>query len=122
MKTILLAVSEPLDHLASAFDPAAFLAVVATNGFDAVARATERVFDLVVVDIALPDMDGVALLGRLYDLPGCRDLPAIVLVEHDWGPVLAAGRACPRASVMSKPVDPANLLAVVRALTGGGAG
>ncbi len=52
---------------------------VATNGFEALRVASEKQFDVVLSDISMPGMDGFELLGKLRELPGKADLPAIAL-------------------------------------------
>jgi two-component system CheB/CheR fusion protein len=52
---------------------------VATSGFAALASANEKQFDVVLSDISMPGMDGFELLGKLRELPGKQDLPAVAL-------------------------------------------
>ena len=73
---------------------------------DALARAVTTHYHAVLVDIHLPDGDGVSLIVRLRALPQYRDTP-IIVVSGDPG----SGRDDPRASQLSvldwlnKPVD-----------------
>jgi CheY-like chemotaxis protein len=48
----------------------------AANGSDALAAVAETMPDLVVMDIAMPEMDGLELLGRLLAVN--RHLPVII--------------------------------------------
>ena len=50
----------------------------AASAEEALAQATPERFDLIVSDIAMPGMDGYALLRRLREL-GLVDVPAIAL-------------------------------------------
>jgi PAS domain S-box-containing protein len=52
---------------------------VATSGFEALRVAGEKQFDVVLSDISMPGMDGFELLGKLRELPGKGNLPAIAL-------------------------------------------
>jgi PAS domain S-box-containing protein len=52
---------------------------VATSGFEALRVASEKQFDVVLSDISMPGMDGFELLGKLRELPGKGNLPAIAL-------------------------------------------
>ena len=50
-----------------------------TSGFEALRVAREKQFDVVLSDISMPGMDGFEFLGKLHNLPGYHDLPAIAL-------------------------------------------
>ena len=52
------------------------------NGVEAVAGITARPPDLVLLDISLPGMDGVAVLARLRETAGLETLPVVALTAH----------------------------------------
>jgi PAS domain S-box-containing protein len=68
---------------------------VAHDGESALAAAREEAFDLVVSDIAMPDMSGYELAGKLRDLPGTDRLVLVALTgygsESDSHRALEAG-------------------------------
>lgn len=70
------------------------LVTTAANAEEALAQAGAERFDLIVSDIAMPHMDGYALLARLREA-GLRDVPAIALTGFarpgDRARALAAG-------------------------------
>ncbi|QJF51906.1 adenylate/guanylate cyclase domain-containing protein [Roseobacter ponti] len=53
-------------------------ASVAENGRIAMERLQEESFDLVLLDIEMPEMDGFEVLAAIKDDPRLRDLPVIV--------------------------------------------
>ncbi|MCE0535373.1 response regulator [Kineosporia rhizophila] len=57
--------------------------------------------DVAVVDLHMPDMDGVQMAERIRELPAGRDLPMVMLSSMDWRP---ADRGRLFAAVMTKPV------------------
>ncbi len=79
--------------------------VVATDGLAGLARAREGGFDLAIVDIDLPGIDGLELARRLKADPDTRALPLLALSANampaDVGRALAAGFA----RYLSKPLD-----------------
>jgi len=53
-----------------------------TDGPSVLAGLEPEKPDLLLLDISLPEMDGVAVLQRIRATPGLRDLPVIALTAH----------------------------------------
>jgi two-component system, cell cycle response regulator DivK len=91
-----------------------FSTLEATTGQQAVAVAAEHAPTLVLMDIQLPDIDGVEALGRLRADERTASLPVLALtaqaMEGDRERFLAAGFD----GYLSKPVDVADFVATVR--------
>ena len=91
----------------------------ATTGERAVELATEHRPDLVLMDIQLPDVDGVETLGRLRAHESTAAIPVLALtaqaMDGDRERFLAAGFD----GYLSKPVDIAELVAIVNQHCGG---
>ena len=51
----------------------------ATNGREALEKASATTFDLIVLDLALPKIDGMQVIKALHEGPKTRGLPIIVL-------------------------------------------
>jgi two-component system cell cycle response regulator DivK len=86
----------------------------ATTAQDAVQLAAERAPDLVLMDIHLPDLDGIEALGRLRTNERTASIPVLALTAQamhgDRERFLAAGFH----GYISKPVNVAELLGTVR--------
>jgi two-component system, cell cycle response regulator DivK len=86
----------------------------ATTGEQAVELAFEHRPDLVLMDIQLPDIDGVEALGRVRSDDGFASVPILALtaqaMEGDRERFLAAGFD----GYLSKPVDIAEFVATVK--------
>jgi len=71
----------------------------------AIDLAEQRVPDLILMDIQLPDMDGVTALGRLRELAATRSIPVVALtafaMASDRERLLAAGFD----GYLAKPID-----------------
>jgi two-component system, cell cycle response regulator DivK len=94
--------------------------LAATTGEEAVALAVEHSPDLVLMDIQLPGIDGVAALGRLRADDRTASVPVIALtaqaMEGDRERFLAAGFD----GYISKPVNIAEFVATVEIYCEGG--
>ena len=93
---------------------AGYSTLEATTGGQAVELATEHVPDLVLMDIQLPDIDGIEALGRLRADERTASLRVLALtaqaMEGDRERFLAAGFD----GYLSKPVNVADFVTTVR--------
>lgn len=98
-----------------------YVTVEAVSGEQAMALAAESVPALVLMDIQLPDVDGVEALRRLRADERTAGIPVLALtaqaMQGDRERFLAAGFD----GYVSKPVDIAELVAMVRRHCDGGA-
>jgi two-component system cell cycle response regulator DivK len=92
----------------------------ATTGGHAIGLAVDHAPDLVLMDIQLPDMDGVEALGRLRADNRTASIPVLALTAQamhgDRERFLAAGFD----GYISKPVNVIELLGVVKLHCDGG--
>jgi two-component system cell cycle response regulator DivK len=90
-----------------------YCTVEATTGARALELATERLPDLVLMDIRLPDVDGLAVLGRLRADARTFDIPVLAVtaqaMDGDHARFLAAGFD----GYLAKPVEVRALVAAV---------
>ena len=86
----------------------------ATTGVEALALAVEHAPDLVLMDIQLPDIDGVEALGRLRADERTASIPVLALtaqaMQGDRERFLASGFD----GYVSKPVDVLDLVGAVK--------
>jgi len=94
---------------------------VATGGQALSAVRTHR-YDLALLDLGLPDVDGMQVLRRIVDHPGLR-LPCIALTARDALESRVAGLNAGADDYILKPFDMGELVARLRAVlrrAGGG--
>ncbi len=89
----------------------------AVNGVDALSALERAAFDLLVVDVMMPLLDGVRMLTILREERGLTT-PALVLTSMDRAAAEQEIRAAGADDVALKPLGHADLLARVRALLG----
>jgi two-component system sensor histidine kinase/response regulator len=88
---------------------------VAVNGREAVEMVTgnERRYDLVLMDIQMPEMDGYEATSRIRSNPLCADLPIIAITAHAMAKERKKTRAAGMNAHITKPVNPEELFAVL---------
>lgn len=95
-----------------------YTALEASSGEEAVALATERVPALVLMDIQLPDIDGLEALRRLREDERTAGIPVLALTAQamhgDRERFLEAGFD----GYLAKPVDVADFVGAVRRYCG----
>jgi PAS domain S-box-containing protein len=87
------------------------------NGAAAVAACAETPYDLLLIDIAMPGIDGVEALHRIRSLPPAapaRAAPAIAVTANALSHQVAAYLAAGFAGHVAKPIDGATLDAAMR--------
>jgi CheY-like chemotaxis protein len=84
------------------------------NGRQAVELAKESSFDLVLLDLEMPEMNGFSVCRILRSDERLRDLPILVLSVHDHPADILAGFAEGATDYMTKPFKEAQLRARVR--------
>jgi two-component system OmpR family response regulator len=85
----------------------------AADGPDGLFAATTRAYDLVMLDLMLPGLDGFALLGRLRRQ---KATPVLILTARDAVPDRIRGLDVGADDYVVKPFNLAEVLARVRAL------
>ena len=82
----------------------------ATDGHDALGKANTTQADLVLADINMPNMDGIALVRELRKLPAYRFTPILVLTTDCSDTKKDEARAAGATGWLIKPFDPEHLL------------
>ncbi len=71
--------------------------------------------DLVLSDVRMPHGDGFALVSALRKVEGCKDVPILLVSAHDEMDRRISGLELGADDFISKPVQPEELLARIRA-------
>ena len=88
--------------------------VTAVNGQEALAYFAQRDFDLVILDIAMPEMDGITLLENLRKAHRQRNLPVIMLTASAMDEDRVRAQAAGATDFLTKPVSSWELLEVIQ--------
>ncbi|KQT14568.1 MAG: ATP-binding protein [Bradyrhizobium sp.] len=93
---------------------------VVTDGVEAVAAASESDYDVVLMDVRMPDMDGLAATRAIRAQGGsCKALPIIALTANAFSEDVKICREAGMSDFLAKPLrKPALVAALLRALDG----
>jgi DNA-binding response OmpR family regulator len=113
---ILLVEDEPrvAGFIAKGLREQAYAIDVATDGEEALYFASENDYDLIILDVMLPVIDGITVCRRLRSF-GLRK-PILILTARDAVDDRVIGLDCGADDYLSKPFDFKELLARMRAL------
>jgi PAS domain S-box-containing protein len=102
-------------HLKSA----GYEVVEAANGVETLAMLESRTVDLILLDVRMPEMDGIETLGALRERDATRSVP-VIMITAGPDPVGDEGTALDRlgiAALLSKSISPGEVaLAIDRAI------
>lgn len=95
-------------------EQAGYSTISAMTGLDGVHQALTMLPDFIILDIQLPDINGLEVLKRIRATPSCKDLPIIAMTSYamsgDRERLLTAG--C--TSYIEKPIDPMQVVSQIK--------
>ncbi|OKH37627.1 two-component system response regulator [[Phormidium ambiguum] IAM M-71] len=87
--------------------------VTAESGKEGLSKAETEKPDAILLDLMMPDMDGITVLGKLQANPNTAEIPVILLTakvqsanQHEYTQLKIAG-------LIAKPFDPLKLASQV---------
>jgi two-component system chemotaxis response regulator CheY len=92
--------------------------VEAADGKEALARIGSADVKLVITDLNMPTMDGLALIRELRQLPAYRFLPIVFLTTESDESKKAEAKQSGATAWITKPFKQEQLLAVVKKVLG----
>src|SRR5580698_8413663 len=85
----------------------------ANDGLTALAQIKERSYDLILLDIMMPGLDGVQVLKQLREFRSRAQLPVIMVTARDNSQDIVDALRDGANDYVTKPIDPEVLLARV---------
>jgi DNA-binding response OmpR family regulator len=93
-----------------------FDVTAATGGADALKLLAAQVFDLVLLDVMMPEIDGFTVCRKIKEDPRLKDVPVIFLTAKGGGEALAEGFESGAVMYINKPFTANKLLTIVNTM------
>ncbi|HWN10222.1 MAG TPA: response regulator [Pyrinomonadaceae bacterium] len=93
--------------------------VEATNGREAIESASRLRPRIILMDLSLPFVDGLAATRRIRELPGLEKVPIVAVSAHDTADFHNEALAAGCDAYITKPIDYSELEALVGCLLAG---
>jgi len=90
--------------------------ITAADGIEALARLDEASFDLVLLDVLMPGMNGYEVCAAIRAKAGLESLPVVMVTSLDARDERIKGLEAGADDFLTKPIDRQELLARVRSL------
>lgn len=115
--TVLIIDDQPMNQrlLSHILEKGGLRTMVAGDWDRGLALLQSHTIDLVLLDIVLPGLDGYEILTRLLADPGTFDIPVVLISSLDTVADKVRGMELGAADYVTKPFDPQEVLARVRA-------
>ena len=86
---------------------------IAENGLQALEKLEEAEYDMVLMDVQMPVMDGYEATRRIRSNPRWSNLPVIAMTAHAMSEHRLRGNRCGMNDHINKPVNPHELFAII---------
>lgn len=115
---ILLVDDEPdiLEFLGYNLKKEGFSVYTATNGKEAIAVAKKENPHVIILDVMMPDMDGIETCREIRELPGLKDVMIAFLTARNEDYSQIAGFEVGADDYINKPIKPRVLISRIKAL------
>lgn len=115
---VLVVDDEPIivDLLTNVLERDGYQIITATNGYEALERVQDSAPDVIVLDVLIPGVDGIAVCRQLKQSQATRFLPVILVTGSREKHRRVEGLAASANEFLNKPIDILELRVRVRTL------
>jgi CheY-like chemotaxis protein len=123
-KNVILVVDDSADNVAMLsldLQQMGYRVVTATNGEEAVSVASAIVPNLILMDISMPRLDGLAATRKIRELDPLREVPIVAITAFDTEGFKRAAYDAGVSGYLTKPIDFARMHQLIARLLAPGA-
>ncbi|MEW6481892.1 MAG: response regulator [bacterium] len=91
---------------------------VAYDGLEAMEKVYEKRYDLILLDITIPEMNGYQVCRMLKNDPSYKDIPVVMLTAKTLKADKFRGKETGSDEYLTKPYTPDELLSAVKSFIG----
>lgn len=106
-RKVLVADDDPFHRelAVSTLEEAGFDVVAASDGAETLERFEDQIFEIAIVDLTMPLVDGFEVIRRLRSKPSTEHVPLIVITGHDDADSVQRAFELGATSFMAKPLN-----------------
>jgi CheY-like chemotaxis protein len=93
-----------------------FSVTTAGGGTEALKVLAQESFDLILLDVMMPEVDGFTVCRKIKDDPRLKEIPVIFLTAKGGGEALAEGFESGAVMYINKPFTANKLLTIVNTM------
>ena len=93
-----------------------FSVTTADGGAEALKVLADQSFDLILLDVMMPEVDGFTVCRKIKEEPRLKDIPVIFLTAKGGGEALAEGFESGAGMYINKPFTANKLLTIVNTM------
>ncbi|HVI88280.1 MAG TPA: response regulator [Dongiaceae bacterium] len=97
---------------------AGYQVIQANDGMEGLTKAKSSQVDMVMTDLNMPVMNGLALIKELRQLPAYKGVPILFLTTESDAQLKAEAKAAGATGWITKPFQQEQLVAVVKKVLG----
>jgi two-component system chemotaxis response regulator CheY len=90
----------------------------AANGQDGLRKIEAGKFDLIITDLSMPVMDGIAFVKAAKQLPNCKFVPIVFLSSEEDEAKIAEAKKAGASTFLRKPFKENQLATILKVVIG----